>query len=147
VLFQQCLVHVFGFLKKLLFFQTTVGPPLAASVLHISHSSSLPRLPSPLGPSHFPLRFFNPSSPPPNPSDPSHFPLWSFTPSTPRPFLRMSLFFFYTCLAWSRSSCNPVYRHSGRVTLPQVGSKWVHWLPTLHITNGESTRSTLRYCL
>jgi hypothetical protein len=27
VLFQQCLVHVFGFKKKLLSFQRTVGPP------------------------------------------------------------------------------------------------------------------------
>ncbi len=87
MLFQQCLVHVFGFLKKLLSFQTIVGPP-PAPVLRISHSGCLPRRPPLPSPSHFPLRFFNPSSPPPSPS---HFPLRFFNPSIPpRPVLHIS---------------------------------------------------------
>ncbi len=46
-------------------------------ILRIFHFGSLPRRP-PLGPSHFPLRFFTLSTPP----SPSHFPLRLFTPST-----------------------------------------------------------------
>jgi hypothetical protein len=70
----------FWFFKKNFSFQTIVGPP-AAPVLCIFHSGSLPRQPPcPIlrishsdsltrrapqpGPSHFPLRFFNPSIPP-----------------------------------------------------------------------------------
>jgi len=37
---------VFDFLKKLLSFQTTIGPPPLASVFRISHSGSLPRRPN-----------------------------------------------------------------------------------------------------
>jgi len=89
--------------------------------------------------SHFPLPFFNLSSPPPSSSGPSHFPLRFFTQSIPPPLFRIShsgsrheeatliylwafwtLFFFCTCLTWSRSSCNPIYRHSGRVTLGRL---------------------------
>jgi len=127
-----------------------VNPP--RSVLCISHSGSLTCRappPRPSCPSHFPLRFFTSSTPPrpvlrishsgsltrrappPSPSGPSHFPLR-----------------FFLHISHSGSSFTfptPVlYRHSGRVTLPQVGSKWVHWLPTLHVTNGKPTRSTLR---
>jgi hypothetical protein len=88
----------FWFLKKIFFFQTTVGPPPSPRsfafltpvlylvdplrlvlrisrssfltrraprpVLRISHSGSLTRRSPSAGPSHFPLRFFNPSIPP-----------------------------------------------------------------------------------
>jgi hypothetical protein len=103
-----------------------VYPP--PSVLHISHSGSLThRAPHPV----LPILHI------------SHSGLLPRRPPT--------LFFACPCsfstLAWHGVGV-PVtpYRHSGRVTLPQVGSKWVHWLPMLHVTNGESTRSTLRYC-
>jgi hypothetical protein len=51
------------FLKKKSF-QTTVGPPPLTPVLCISHPGSLTRRAPPADPSHFSLRFFNPSSPP-----------------------------------------------------------------------------------
>jgi hypothetical protein len=56
--------------KKNFSFQTTIGPPPPAPVLRISHSDSLPRRAPLPGPSHFALRFFNPSIPPPGPQNP-----------------------------------------------------------------------------
>ncbi len=89
MLFQQCLVDVFGFLKKLSF-SNNRWSPLAALVLRISHSGFLSRRPPSPGPSHFPLQFFNLSSPPPPPG-PSHFPLRFFNLSIPpRPVLHIS---------------------------------------------------------
>jgi hypothetical protein len=87
----------FWFLKKTFLFKQPLVPP-AALVLRISHSGYLPRRAPPPGPSHFPLRFFNPSIPPrpvlhishsgsltrwSPPPGPSHFPLRFFNPSIP----------------------------------------------------------------
>jgi hypothetical protein len=99
VLFQQCLVDVFGFLKKLFFSNNRWSPPTRPNpshfplrfftlstpprpVLRISHSGSLTCRAPPADPSHFSLRFFNPLIPPP---DPSHFSLRFFNPSIPSP--------------------------------------------------------------
>jgi hypothetical protein len=105
----------FCFLKKLFFSNNYWSPPASpwsfafltpflypvdplTSVLHISHSGSLPRRPPHPGPSHFSLQFFNPSIPPhpvlhishygsltrrSPPPGLSHFPLRFFNPSIP----------------------------------------------------------------